>query len=229
MTGDMESLKPLTQRPDNLTTMVYDSIRRAIITRALPPGSRVSEARLAESLQVSKTPVREALLRLMHAGLIVSDGRRGGLIAKPSAAALQAAYELREALEGQTARLAARNAADDDLATIGRAAEQCLAGALAGDLETFRAQDKEFHLAVAAAAHSPYLRDAMADAYDLVWTLRLRDSPTADTATSCAHDHTAILAAITASDDTRAGELMSAHVRKVATSVLGAMAVNPAT
>ncbi|MEU6716451.1 GntR family transcriptional regulator [Nonomuraea sp. NPDC046802] len=223
----MESLKPLTQRPDNLTTMVYDSIRHAIITRALPPGSRVSEARLAESLQVSKTPVREALLRLTHAGLIEPDGRRGGLIARPSAAALQAAYELREALEGQTAKLAAHNAGEADLAAIGRAAEQCLAGALDGDLETFRAKDKEFHLAVASAAHSPYLRNATADSYDLVWTLRLRDSPTADTATSCAHDHTDILAAITARDDRLAGELMSAHVRKMATSVLGAMEDHP--
>jgi GntR family transcriptional regulator, rspAB operon transcriptional repressor len=216
-------LAPLIERPDSLTSRVYESIREAIITRALPPGSRVSEARLAESLQVSKTPVREALLRLAHAGLIVSDGQRGGLVPEPSTAALRAAYELREALEAQTARLAARNADEGDVGRMTTAAEGCLRAATIGDLEGFRTGDKQFHLAVAEASRNKYLRNATVDAYDLVWTLRMRDSPVAGTAVACAHEHQDVLTAIVGGEEDRARQLMISHVRKIATSVLGAM------
>lgn len=61
-------LAPLAVRPDNLTTLVFAAIRDKIVDATLAPGSSVSEASLAKQLEVSKTPVREALLRLRHVG-----------------------------------------------------------------------------------------------------------------------------------------------------------------
>src|SRR5207249_1759968 len=61
-------------RPDSLTDAVYEAIRRGIIDRRLAPGSPVTEAALAEQLGVSKTPVREALLRLKDIGVIEPNG-----------------------------------------------------------------------------------------------------------------------------------------------------------
>lgn len=220
---DTDPLTPLASRPESLTTMVYDAIRSAIITRALAPGSRVSESGLAQSLNVSKTPVREALLRLAHAGLVESDGRRGVLIPEPSIESLRAAYELRDALEGRSAELACTNAQPADIAAMQQAAKACLEGATQDDLEAFRQYDKEFHLAVAHGAHSRYLETRLADAYDLVWTLRLRDTPNTSLSVECAHDHQQILSAIKASDDDRAARLMRAHIQKVATAVLSSI------
>jgi DNA-binding GntR family transcriptional regulator len=57
-------LKPLAAKPESLTQIVFDTIRDAIVSKLLSPGHRVSEVGLARQLQVSKTPVREALLRL---------------------------------------------------------------------------------------------------------------------------------------------------------------------
>src|SRR2546429_2443129 len=73
---------PIEARPESLADMVYDAIRRLVMDKTLPPGSRVSENALAERLGVSKTPVREAMLRLRQIGVIQSDGVRGGRVAR---------------------------------------------------------------------------------------------------------------------------------------------------
>ncbi|HEY1347140.1 MAG TPA: GntR family transcriptional regulator, partial [Streptosporangiaceae bacterium] len=76
-------LAPLTDKPESLTQIVYQTLRDAIISKRLLPGERVSEASLARQLRVSKTPVREALLRLQAIGLVEADGARGGRIVRP--------------------------------------------------------------------------------------------------------------------------------------------------
>ncbi len=207
--------------------MVYDSIRAAIIDRTIEPGSHVSEAKLAAMLGVSKTPVREALLRLEHAGLIMSDGRRGGLIPPYSPERLRAAYELREALEAQTARLAAQRQTAADIADLSTEVDACLAAAREDDMESFRRHDRNFHLAVATVAGNDYLQGAVTDAYDLVWILRLRDSPLSGDVVYTAGEHGAVLDAIVRKDHESARELMSRHVRNVEHFVLGAMDASP--
>ena len=112
----------LESKPESLTDVVYEAIRDAIINRVLGPGSRVTEAGLAAQLGVSKTPVREALLKLRQVGLIEPVGRRGGRIALPSRTSIRHAYETREALESHAARLAAERGASADLESISLAA-----------------------------------------------------------------------------------------------------------
>ena len=105
-----QQLAPLTEKPESLTQLVYQALRDAIISKRLPPGERVSEASLARQLRVSKTPVREALLRLHAIGLVEADGGRGGRIVRPSAELIQHTYEVRGALESLAARLAVERA-----------------------------------------------------------------------------------------------------------------------
>lgn len=219
----MSPIDPLAARPESLTSMVYDSIRTAIIDRSIEPGSHVSEAKLAAMLGVSKTPVREALLKLEHAGLIMSDGRRGGLVPSYSPERLRAAYELREGLEAQTARLAAVRQNADEVQVLSTEVDACLAAARDGDMEKFRAHDRAFHLAVASVSGNDYLHGAVTDAYDLVWMLRLRDSPLSGDVVYTAGEHGAVLAAIVEKDQEAARELMSRHIRNVEHFVLGAM------
>ena len=79
--SDLLDDRPAPQRPgltqvrnENLSHLVYESIRDAIINRSLPPGARLTETKLAEELNVSKTPVREALVKLREVGLIDPPG-----------------------------------------------------------------------------------------------------------------------------------------------------------
>jgi DNA-binding GntR family transcriptional regulator len=208
-------------RPDSLSNVVYDAIRSSIIDRTLAPGTRVSEAKLAESLGVSKTPVREALLRLAQVGLIDPDGVRGGRIPKPSVERLRGAYELREAIEAQTAFLAASNAAPEDIAAAEAAADACLERAQANDIQGFREYDRAFHKAVAAATYNVYLQRSLLDAYDLAWTLRLRDSGPSDASVECAEDHQLVIRAIAEGAGLTARDLMTKHVRRVRDLVVG--------
>ena len=102
--GDGLSMSGLSElRASNLVDLVFEQVRAAILDKSLAPGLRVTEAGLAKHLNVSKTPVREALLRLRQIGLIEDDGRRGGRVIAPSQIAIEHAFEVREALEAFTA------------------------------------------------------------------------------------------------------------------------------
>src|ERR1035437_699214 len=88
------TLEAIDLRRHSLTEQVYDAIRDAIVSKALPPGIRLSEAALAEKFGVSKTPVREALLRLGAVGLVESEGNATRVVT-PSRDRIRHAYEVR--------------------------------------------------------------------------------------------------------------------------------------
>ena len=215
-------LSPINSKPESLTELVYDAIRQAIINFDLEPGQSISEASLAKELGVSKTPVREALLELEYIGLIEPDGRRGGRVAAPSEESLRSAYEIREGLERQAARLAARRASEPDLEAIRALADESVGRAESLDVEGFRALDRQFHFAVAAATANTALSRLVRDAYDLTWTLRRRDTPITDDSIACAHHHRAIADAMAARDEDGAGEAMYVHISKIAQMVMDA-------
>jgi DNA-binding GntR family transcriptional regulator len=215
-------LRPLRAPRTSLTILVTDAIKEAIVDRRLVPGDRVTESSLAEQLQVSKTPVREALLRLQSMGLVEPDGGRGGRIVAPSAETIRSAYEVREALEAQAARLAAERASDGAAGVIRDLAESSYAAAVDGDVEGFRAWDRKFHFAIADAAGNARLGEQIRDAVTLTWILRRRDVPLADDSVECATQHQSVAAHVLAREGREASEAMSQHVRTVQRIVLAA-------
>lgn len=210
----------LEYRPDRLNDAVYEVIRQAIVNRALAPGSRLTEAGLAKQLDVSKTPVREALLKLRQIGLIEPVGRRGGRVTLPSASSIRHAYEAREALESHAARAAAERGAEPAVAEIADAAARCLAAAQIGALDSFGRWDLHFHQAVARATANPRLIELIEDALALVMALRRRDVPQAAPSLACAEAHAVIAQAIVSRSAEEAMQAMAAHVREVAGYVL---------
>ena len=196
-------------RPANLVDLVFQEVRAAILDKSLPPGLRLTEAGLAKRLNVSKTPVREALLRLREIGLIEDDGRRGGRVIAPSRVAIEQAFEIREALEAFTARAAAERASEADREAITQAAEESLRGAEAGDQDAFSRWDSTFHVRVTAATSNDRLAHLLDDASALITTLRNRDLPNARASIDCAHGHIAVAAAIEARDADAAAAAMS--------------------
>jgi len=211
-------------RASNLVDLVFDEVRGAILDKSLPPGLRITEAGLAKHLNVSKTPVREALLRLRQIGLIEDDGRRGGRVIAPSRAVIEQAFEIREALEAFTARAAAGRATPSQRLAIKRAADESLAGAEAGDREAFSTWDAVFHDHIAATTANPRLTGLLDDACALIATLRSRDLPHARASIECAEGHVAISDAIQAGDGSAAAAAMSAHLLQVKDYILEALA-----
>jgi DNA-binding GntR family transcriptional regulator len=200
--------------------MVQDAIREAIVSRRLSPGDRITEAALAKQLEVSKTPVREALLKLEYIGLIESDGGRGGRIITPSYETIRSAYEVRMGLETQCVRLLAERPGSAD--GVRADAELCLAAAEAGDRASFRDYDRRFHLQLANASNNPLLARFIHDAFDLTWTLRDRDVPVTDDSLYCAQQHMRVLTAIGAGGVQDAEDAMREHIQTVLELVLAA-------
>ena len=217
-----QQLAPLTEKPESLTQLVYQALRDAIISKRLPPGERVSEASLARQLRVSKTPVREALLRLHAIGLVEADGGRGGRIVRPSAELIRHTYEVRGSLESLAARLAAERATPAQRRQLLELAAASLAAAQDQDLDGFRRHDEAFHDVLAAASANSYLARLIDNAYTLTAAARQRDVPRAGDSTDCATGHIRIAEAIAGGDAASATAEAAAHVEMVGRLVLQA-------
>jgi DNA-binding GntR family transcriptional regulator len=194
---------------------VYAAIRDAIVRKELAPGERVTEAGIAKRMDVSKTPVREAMLRLEEVGLIEPDGIRGSRVVQPSPAAFTQAFEVREVLEGYLAEKAATRADGTQAERIAGAAQRSLEAAQAGDQAGFREADQAFHKAIAEAAANPRLSKVIDDAADLLSAIRARDFPYTSAMVPCGEAHVAIAGAIRDHDTAAAAERMRAHIRHV--------------
>lgn len=151
---------------------VYDAIRRRIVEGDYRPGDRLVEQRVAEELDVSRTPVREAFRSLQAEGMVVVEPNRGARVRGLSVEDIHDVYELRARLEAMAAELAASRATTEELVRL-RSAEAGFADAVAaardGDRSAVRlvfGANAAFHRAVLDAAHSSRLAQALASSSD---------------------------------------------------------------
>lgn len=213
-----EDVGPL-ERTSSLSRRAMNLIRHAIVTGLLRPGETISPQEIGARLGVSRTPVREALIHLNAIGLVeFLPGRVQ--IASATPAAIRDAFALREALEGKAAALAAQRRSAAEAEAIMTLALQSGWAAEKNDRVGFHEQDRNFHLAVAAAAHSQQLERYVANVLDLALTLRnLRTAASPFHAKSVGY-HKAIAEAIRDKDGEAAERLSREHVRKVVESIV---------
>ncbi len=144
-----------------LSDKAYRLIETMIITLELAPGARLTEAFLVERTGLGRTPVREAVLRLVSEGFIVVIPRKGMMVSEVSAGEILKAFDVRHALEMIAARRAAERgtgAAGERLLAI---YAEMLSAARAGDAPRYLDADKLFDFGLSAAADSIYLELAM--------------------------------------------------------------------
>lgn len=142
---------------NNLSEETYLRLRRDIVQGLLRPNERLVEAELAERLAVSRTPVRESLQRLVADGLVVSR-RRGWVVHEHTPDEIRQIYEIRGALEGYAARLAAERATDEQLTRI-LAAHEENKRSLQTSIKDMVEENDRFHDAVNAASNNPRLAE----------------------------------------------------------------------
>ena len=134
------------------SSRAYALLRDAIVAAELEPGRRLSENELATRLGVSRTPVREALLRLSDDGLVEVVPQLGSFVSRIHLRAVEDAHFVRESLECAAVRLAAERATPADLAALDAIlASQREAGAR-GSFDEFYALDDAFHSALCAVS-----------------------------------------------------------------------------
>lgn len=138
---------------------VYEELRRAIVEGRIRPNERLIEAELAERMSVSRTPIRESIQRLAADGLLVQSRRRGWVVREHSAQEIQEIYEVRAALEGYAARLAAERATDDMLSNITAIHSDYIRELEHSTREHMVRHNDEFHDAIIAAAGNTRLAE----------------------------------------------------------------------
>ncbi len=140
-----------------LSRQVYDYILRQIIEVQLEPGTRINVTKIAEQLQVSRTPIRSAMDQLIKDGLIKRVSDRGYQVTTIGMTDCFNLCDTRKILEGTAAAMAASNITSSDLEILEHSimgAEKCLANELYDD---FAEQDTIFHETLLRAANNRYL------------------------------------------------------------------------
>lgn len=205
---------PLGEPRISVADEVAQELRNRILSGRYQPGIRLRQEELAADMDVSRTPVREAMRTLEREGLVVSQ-RHGGVSVTPrSPETLASAYELREVVDGLAARLAAA-AVDDDL-------RQRLGEELARQRQTldrpwspddWTTANTSFHSAIMAAGNNPYVRTLVPFVAMTSQVFRPMSVLGRERAEQAFAEHTAIANAVLGGDASRAESLARKHIR----------------
>jgi DNA-binding GntR family transcriptional regulator len=199
----------------------YLDLRDRIVTLRLPPGSVLREDELMAELGIGRTPLREAIKRLVLENLVAVEPRRGTSVTDVETADIVHITEVRAELEGQAAELAARRMDGEHRAAMERLREQ-LDSLDAADQEELMRFDERIHRAIWDASLNPYLKQSLERYFALslrIWYLVLTRVPGLGGAV---HDQARLVDAVLAHDAPKARELMREHVLDFQREILAA-------
>ena len=160
----LSDLFPTVARPQRLSEHVYDALSEAIVEGTLPPGERLRETQMAEALGVSRTPVREAFVRLKQQRLLSSDTSGAYYVAEWDRQTLWEIATLRAALESLAFGLAPQNLAQEDfdyLKGITRRMAEMDADPASADYKRMALFDYQFHTYIWARTGHDLLEQAL--------------------------------------------------------------------
>jgi DNA-binding GntR family transcriptional regulator len=209
--SESRSLFPAIDPGLPLGEAVYRALCRAMRDGLFRPGDRLREEEVAQRLEVSRTPVREALGRLLARRLVEHSGGRGLIIRRLSHAEVIELYAHREILEGAAARLAAQHASPMEFEAL-QETEDAFEKAW-DDPTAMASLNRRLHEAIFAAARNRYLDQSLQDMQDSIALL----GPTTFGVTSrpegASVEHKAILTAIAVRDADAAEQAARLHIR----------------
>jgi DNA-binding GntR family transcriptional regulator len=195
------------------THVAYDELRTMIVHGNIRPNERLIEVDLAERLNVSRTPVREALQRLASDGLVVS-ARRGWVVREMTLTEIVEIYEVRESLEGYAAGRAAERATDEQIAEISDIIARRPKNPPPADRrELLVLENNLFHVAIFRAARNARLHRTIERNGDYYYNIQLAQLYSDAELSASIRQHSAIMHAIAAHDAVTAERVMREHIR----------------
>ncbi len=214
-------------RPATASALIRRALRSDIVALRLKPGTPLSEKEIAESYGVSRTPVREAMLRLADEGLVDIFPQSGTFVSRIPVHALPEAIIIRKSLEETTARMAAERARSSQIATLRAVMERLRETAAAGDRDGFHQADEAFHAGIAEAAGHPGIWTLVQQVKIQVDRFRRLTLPEEGRLARIIAEHGAILDGIEAHDPDRAAARMGAHLGALLADLGGIKDHNP--
>lgn len=201
--------------------MAYEQIRRRILDNVWPPGHRALEQEVALALGMSRTPVREAMLRLQGEGLVEVIPRHGMHVLPVSALQMREIYEVLTALECMAVELLARQSPSaQDIAPLLAATDAMDLALSNDDLDAWARADEQFHALLIDLAGNHTLRASVLKHCDRAHrarmvTLRLRPKPINST-----REHRALVERLLAGDAEGAARENRAHRERASRELL---------
>ena len=212
-----------------LKDAVYLQLRDAIISGVLPAGAVLREAELVSRFGVSKTPLRDALVRLQKDGFVDIPPYRSAVVTGYSPTDLREIYELRELLEGACARQAALHISDEaltELADIVQSSTECVSGGqtIAGREEELAGFIQQFDLVLYAQSRNSRIDEMVGNIRGHVQRIGRLTTGIPGRLAKSVSEHQAIYEAIVQRDGTLAESLMREHIMSVLADQLASMA-----
>ena len=203
----------------SLRDAAYDAIKHRIITCAFRPGEYINELQLSSMLKIGRTPVHQALDRLMIEGLVDVIPRKGVIVRPVSLNEVLQIIETRLVNESYCSRLAAERANNSDIAELADVLKRTKHWTSMRNIENMMLLDREFHLLVARAAKNDVLTELLRSLHERslrFWFISLN----APAQYESVHDqHNAIFAAIHQHDPDKSEAAMRAHIESFRTNV----------
>jgi DNA-binding GntR family transcriptional regulator len=195
---------------------VSDDLRRKIeddiVEGRLVPGDKLDEVSLAQRFSVSRTPAREALLRLAADGLVRFRPRQGAVIASMTPKLAIGMVEALTALEAEAAGLAARRMSIAERSALHDLHFASLSAVKAGDIAAYIGANSSFHAAIYAGARNQYLADQVKQTRLKARFFRHQSLSRPHRLRASWQEHERVLAAIDAGEEMEAREAMRAHI-----------------
>ena len=210
-------IEPLNRTSPTLSEQVFEALQSAIVSGDLAPGEKIREPELAKRFGTSRGPLRDALRRLEARRLVVNTPNAGARVVSLSRQQLVELYQVREALEGMTCRLAAEHMTDEEIGRLSDLLDRHeVEIKRKGGAEYFRQEgDLDFHFQIANGCRNEILRSSLCeDHYQLMRLYRYRFSNRLGRPVNALEEHRQILGAIRDRDGELAEMLMRRHIRK---------------
>lgn len=207
----IESLGVLSRRK-SLGQDVFENLRHAILRGDIPPGSRLVENRLAETMGISRTPIREAMHKLEREGLLKKLPNSGFTVTGLTRQDIEETFGIRSVLESYAARLAAVNHEEGELAGLEEKIEEYQACLDQGRMEDLPEINTQFHDILYALSRSPKLIKMVNDLRDQIYRFRKIILKAEARAKASNDDHRKMLKAMRKRDAERVERLVKEHI-----------------
>ncbi|WP_168797923.1 FCD domain-containing protein [Pacificoceanicola onchidii] len=211
------------RRAKTITSIAVDAIEDMIVTGELLAGDRINESTLAESLGISRGPIREACRSLEQAGLLTSKTNRGMYVREVTLDEARELYELRGAIAGLAAELIVRRAGDDEIVSLERLVDQMQVAAEESSTAQYYKLNLQFHDDLVRAARNNALEDTYHKIVNQLHLLRRRGLVQEGNLLISNAEHRRVVTALANRDAAAASAALREHVANGLTRLIASL------
>jgi DNA-binding GntR family transcriptional regulator len=196
-----------------LHEQVAQRLRQMLVEGRIAPGAKLNERELSELLNVSRTPLREAIKMLAAEGLVELLPHRGAIAVSLGEADILNTFEVMAGLEGMTGELAAQRITPAELAEIQAMQFEMMATYTRRDLSAYYQLNARIHAAISAAAKNPVLSQVYQQVNARLQALRFRSNQDGEKWKRAVKEHEKMIEALAAHDGAAMRDVLQAHLR----------------